>query len=114
MSALARQIGPGHNQEVELDKLQKEAERLQVEAQKAWGVLMVAQIDHDQPWMKILRSASRSGVALDKVRTEFKVSPPTWSRWLSGGASPSRPLRMMLAEELKGLSAKFSKVVTDK
>lgn len=116
MSALARQMqaGPGHNQQAELARLEQEAKRLQVEAQRAWSHLLVAQIVHEQPWAKILRSATRSGVAADEMRMTFKVSPPTWSRWLSGGASPSQPLRYRLSQELKELAAKFATVVSEK
>jgi hypothetical protein len=104
----------GHNQPDELDRLEKEAKRRQVEAQRAWRDLLGAQIDHHQPWVKILRSATRSGVGADAIRTAFKVSPPTWSRWLSGGASPSLPLRERLSRELRELAAKLSGIVSDK
>jgi transcriptional regulator with XRE-family HTH domain len=87
-----------------LKGLEEEAKQQQIAAQHAWHRLMEAQIEHNQPWVRILSSAARTGVATDDVRRKFNVSPSTFSRWLSGFASPSNSLRTRLAADLAELT----------
>ncbi len=114
MSAQNRRRAPtgaGHNADADLKALEKQAKARQIAAQQAWLALMNAQITHKQPWVKILESAARTGVAADVVRRTFNVSPSTFSRWQSGFASPSNPLRERLVVDLAELAGKTSKMV---
>lgn len=114
MSAQDRRRAPagaGHNAGADLKTLEKQAKVQQIAAQQAWFALMNAQITHKEPWVKILESATRTGVAADVVRRKFNVSPSTFSRWQSGFASPSNPLRERLAVDLAELAKETSKTV---
>lgn len=102
--------GAGHNAAPDLKALEKQAKARQIAAQEAWLALMNAQIVHAQPWVKILGSATRTGVAADAMRRKFNVSPSTYSRWQSGFASPSQPLRERLVVDLVELAGKACKV----
>lgn len=101
----------GHNAGADLKVLEQQAKARQIAAQQAWVALMNAQITHKEPWVKILESATRTGVAADVVRRKFNVSPSTFSRWQSGFASPSNPLRDRLAVDLAELAKETSKTV---
>lgn len=94
----------GHNSDGDLASLAKRARDRQIAAQGAWLDLMQAQIAHHQPWAEILSSAAKTGVGLDVVRTKFNVSPSTFSRWMSGFASPSIALRTRLSADLVELA----------
>ena len=96
-SARSRSPASGDNS---LTDLEATAREQQIAAQRAWYRLMEAQIEHNQPWVKVLASAIKTGVATDVVRKKFNVSPSTFSRWLSGFASPTSSLRTRLAAYL--------------
>lgn len=91
---------------LELAYLQLDALRKQLEASRAWEILMRAHERHGSSWAAVLRSALAAGLTSEQLKEILAAPPSTYSRWVSGVVQPSAMLRARLAPEVfEGVAA---------